>query len=79
MFYLIDAAPVLLWTASAGRVCLWTPEAWMQLDVGLDCFLCRSYDPGENVKKTFNWSFKGAMQGDFSRLDVVVLHPTSTA
>lgn len=75
MFHLIDAALVLLWTTSVRRVCLRTPEAWMQLDVGLDSFLCWSCDPGEATKRTLlHGSFKGALWGAFSPLGVVVLH-----
>lgn len=47
VFYIIDAALVLLWTTSVGCVCLRASEAWMQLDVRLDCFLCRSCHPGK--------------------------------
>lgn len=60
VFHLIDAPLVLLRTASVGRVCLRTPEAGMQLDVGPDGFLCWSCDPGETLKRTlFHRSFKG--------------------
>lgn len=52
VFYFIDAALVLLWTTSVGCVCLRAPEARMQLDVRLDCFLRRSCDPGKTMKKT---------------------------
>lgn len=51
VFYFIDAELVLLWTTSVGCVCLRAPEARMQLDVGLDCFLRRSCDPGKTIKQ----------------------------
>lgn len=51
-FYFIDAAFVLLRTTSVWCVCLRAPEAWMQLDAGLDYFLRWSCDPGNTIKKT---------------------------
>lgn len=76
MFYLLDVALVLLRTTSVGRFCLRTSKAGMQLDVGLDYFLCWSCDPGET---TLHGRFKGAAWGVFSPLVVVVLPHMNTA
>lgn len=49
-FLTLDAAPVLLCTTLAGCFCLWSPQAWVHMDAGLDHLSCRSYDPGNATR-----------------------------
>lgn len=43
---LVDAGVFVLRTAPAGYPHLWSENSWLQLDAGLDHFLCWSHGPG---------------------------------
>lgn len=51
----LDGAFVLLWTTPVERICLWSPQTWVHMDVRLDNVLCRSRDPGNTARAKRKW------------------------